>query len=384
MSRLDALRGPTPPLDHNARSIAALAANPACDRRAVLDAVGVDKNLMAVHLGYSAQFGQSPFAVVRTRQFEEIVRAGGGAGLLPLLREALGLSIDTARWESADESADEGGGESAEEGAGEAHAVRHTRTEALVARAAGDPGTAVVLDRLLLRLDVAGHEVHLEPGVLVFQAGERFHVVTIKPFAVVDGQAETGRVSAAAREAAVYVHAMRALLVRMGLAPDRVSHDVVLVCPENFSNVPTASLLDVRRELSVLAWQLARLTRIDRILDGLPSGLSLDLRIEAGVPTRPAADLDEAVSGIAARYAPECLSACEMAYFCRAEARSGGALDALGRAVRDDLGGVETVGAAIGLATGTRTATAGEQGVAERLRHIRKIYQETVAQETVA
>src|SRR5438270_10649604 len=41
--RLAELRGPVPPRHHDARTIAALTANPGCARRAVLDAAGVDK-----------------------------------------------------------------------------------------------------------------------------------------------------------------------------------------------------------------------------------------------------------------------------------------------------------------------------------------------------
>ena len=43
MNRLDELRGPMPPHPHNARTIAALAANPGCARRGLMDAAGVDK-----------------------------------------------------------------------------------------------------------------------------------------------------------------------------------------------------------------------------------------------------------------------------------------------------------------------------------------------------
>ena len=48
---------PAPPLD--ARALAALAANPGCRRRAVLDAAGVDKGALAGRLGSPAPFGQS-------------------------------------------------------------------------------------------------------------------------------------------------------------------------------------------------------------------------------------------------------------------------------------------------------------------------------------
>ena len=42
-ARLDKLRGDTQPVSHNARTIAALTANPGCARRSLMDAAGVDR-----------------------------------------------------------------------------------------------------------------------------------------------------------------------------------------------------------------------------------------------------------------------------------------------------------------------------------------------------
>jgi hypothetical protein len=61
--------------------------------------------------------------------------------------------------------------------------------------------------------------------------------------------------------------------------------------------------------------------------------------------------LVEALRHLEARYAPECLTTCEMAFLCRSEAR--GTTTALGRSVQEDLGGVDRVAAAIGLAEDT-------------------------------
>lgn len=369
MNRLDALRGPAAPVNHNARSIAALAANPGCARRAVMDAAGVDMRKVAEHLGHPTPFGRSVFAIERARRFRRTVTDDGGAHLLRLLRERLGLSLpEVGRVDLADVGGDE------------SPHVRYARTRNEIRRAAEDrDGTRTLLDRPLLRLTMAGYRVHLEPDVIACRAGGRFHVVTIKNFAIIDGQADSDRVSAAAREAAVHVHALRELCTELGLDPLRVSHEVLLVCPENFTDVPTGALLDVRRQLDVLDRQLARLTRIDRILDELPPGLSLDLRPVDGVPTRPPGELAAAVAAIAARYAPECLSSCELAYFCRAEARACGSVDVLGRAVRDDLGGVESVHTALGLADGTLTPAPEQAELAARLRYARQVYTEAVA-----
>lgn len=67
-----------------------------------------------------------------------------------------------------------------------------------------------------MHLTVAGQRVYLEPDLIAFQLAGRFHVVEIKSFAVIDGQADASKVSAAATQAAVYVLAMRQLLTEAG------------------------------------------------------------------------------------------------------------------------------------------------------------------------
>jgi hypothetical protein len=49
------------------------------------------------------------------------------------------------------------------------------------------------------------------------------------------------------------------------------------------------------------------------------------------------------VESVPATYAPECLSACELAFHCRDRSRAAGAVTALGRPVRAELGGLTTV-----------------------------------------
>src|ERR1700758_3405608 len=87
VARLAIVRGRAMPKSHNARTIAALASNPGCARRAVMDAAGVDKQRLAAHLGYPAPFGQSGFALARGNAFEHQLKADGAAQILQLLRE---------------------------------------------------------------------------------------------------------------------------------------------------------------------------------------------------------------------------------------------------------------------------------------------------------
>lgn len=365
--RLDALRGDAAPVDHNARTIAALAGNPGCDRRAVLDAAGIHKQNTAVHLGHPAPFGQSPFALARARSFEELVKADGCAHLLRLLRDTLGLSIPEVAYTDI-----------ADVGGNAAHQLRHTHTRAELRRAAEDDERSCTLfDHPLLKLPVAGHEVYLEPAVIAFQIGGRFHIVEIKSFAIIDETADSAQVAAASRLSAVYVYALKALFEAEGIDPDRVSHEVVLVCPKDFANHPTATLLDVRQQLASLRRQLSRLTGIDRILDRLPPDLSFTL-------DQSPAELARAIRTVEARYAPECLSSCEMAYFCRADARACGSLDALGRTTRDDLGGLESVDAVLDLVGGDLLASPEHAEILGQLRHVGAIYGEHTEAKAVA
>jgi hypothetical protein len=340
-ARLARLRGGALPVRHNARTIAALASNPGCARRAVLDAAGVDKHRLAAYAGFPASFGLSRFAISRGNAFEAQVKASGAAELLRLLREHLNLPIPEA---SYDDLGEVGGNASPE--------LRHARTRSLLARAVTRPdGAGTMFDHPLLTLQVGGRAAYLEPDLVAFQVGGQFHVVEIKSFAVIDGRADGDKVAAAAIQSAVYVLALRQALDGLGAGSEAVAvaDETILVCPENFSNRPVAASLDVRKQLTVLRRQLSRLTRIEDLLALLPPGLTFDLDPDdAGIPRRRPAGLAGALRQVEARYAPECLNTCEMCLFCRDEARGGTA--ALGRDVRDDLGGIEQVATVLSLA----------------------------------
>ncbi|MET7753922.1 hypothetical protein ABZT27_04315 [Streptomyces sp. NPDC005389] len=320
------LRGPaTPPRPLDARALAALAANPGCRRRALLDGAGVDKSALAAKLGSPAPFGQSQFAIVRGNSFEAKVKADGGRELLRL------IGVEDPSTVSVPELAAAG-----PEG-------RVART-ALALREATAAGAWTLLDHPLLALEVAGSPVYLEPDAVVVRPDGGWTVVEIKSFPMVDGAADASKVGAAARQAAVYVLALeRVAAVTEGA---KVAQSVLLVCPKDFSNLPTASVVDVRKQRSVTRRQLDRLTRIDEIAAALPEGVSFD------VAERSAEELTAAVECVPHQYAPECLAACELAFHCRSRARQADAVETLGRSVRGELGGLTTVGAVLAAARG--------------------------------
>lgn len=84
-ARLARIRGRALAKTHNARTIAALASNPGCARRAILDAAGVDKQRIAAYAGFPAPFGQSRFALAgqRVRGSGEGQRGSGAADPAP-------------------------------------------------------------------------------------------------------------------------------------------------------------------------------------------------------------------------------------------------------------------------------------------------------------
>ncbi len=360
-NRLDALRGNAKPLNFTARTIAALTNNPGCGRRTLMDAAGIDKTRLAAHVGFPAQFGMSPFALARGNAFEAQVKANGCAELLRLLRDKLGLPIPEVSYVPLDVVGDR---------TDRTVRYRRTRSELLRALRSGDDEPRTLLDHPMLRLRAGGHEVFLEPDVIAFQAGGRFHIVEIKSFAVIDGQADGDQVAAAVKQATVYVLALRDLLAEVDVPPETVSHDVILVTPENFSFRPTATLIDARKQISVVRRQLSRMTRIDALLDALPPGLSFDLALDADdAPTRPYEELESALGSVDARYQPSCLANCELAGFCRDRSRVTESVDVLGPAVREALGGIEAISTALGLADGTRTPSADQADVTRALRH---------------
>ncbi|MFJ4717297.1 hypothetical protein [Streptomyces sp. NPDC088785] len=336
--RLAELRGPdTPPRPLDARALAALAANPGCSRRALLDGAGVDKGRIADALGAPATFGQSQFALTRGNAFEARVKADGGAELLRLVHARVGAAGEAepvpALVRTPDLSAVGPEGRTART----ALALREA-----VASAAGS-GAWTFLDHPMVVLDVAGSPAFLEPDAVVVHPDGSWTVVEIKSFPMIDGAADAAKVGAAARQSAVYVLALEQVAERTPGA--RVRDRIVLVCPKDFTNLPAASAVDVRKQRAVTRRQLTRLTRIEDIAAALPPGTVFD-------PEQPPRELTAAVESVPAAYAPECLAACELAFHCRDRSRAEGAVTRLGRPIRAELGGLTTVDAVLAAAHG--------------------------------
>jgi hypothetical protein len=348
--RLARLRGPRPPQPYTARKITALTANPACARRAVLDAAGVDKALLAQRVGYEPRFGQSPFALAREQAFHSLVKWGGYAELIRLLREQLSVPVAEAQVTDLNEV---GGNASLH--------VRERETRRLIAHVASGREVRLILDRPVLTLEVAGQTAYLEPDALTHRIGGKFYVVLIRSFAAIDGQADPAAVAEAAKQAAVYVLALRRAFETTGLSTEQISHEFMLVCPKDFSNRPYGRLIDLRQELDALRFQLSRLRRAEDLAAQLPATATLDT-------DRGADELSASIEALDASYTPTCLSFCEMARYCRDEAEACASPARLGSGVRNDLPGIDSTRVALDYLDGVAAPGEAEAEAADLLR----------------
>ncbi|MGH3313939.1 MAG: hypothetical protein ACRDP3_25710, partial [Streptomyces sp.] len=324
-----------------------------CHRRALLDGAGVDKSALAEALGAPAPFGQSQFAFMRGNAFEARVKADGGAELIRLLCARTGEAPpEPGEVTVPDLTAPGPAGRTARTRLALAEATAAASASPSASTATGrGPANWALLDHPMLALDVAGSTAYLEPDAIAVHPDGGWTVIEIKSFPVLDGSADAAKVGAAARQAAVYALA----LAQPGL-DGTVRDEALLVCPKDFSNLPTAHGVDIRKQLATTRRQLARLTRLEEIAKDLPAGTVLD-------PSRPAEELTAAVGSVPAAYAPECLSSCELAFHCRAQARTAGAVESLGRSVRGELGGLRTIESVLAAAAdGPDGRTADETG----------------------
>ncbi|MGY3206269.1 hypothetical protein [Streptomyces sp. TE5632] len=361
--RLAALRGSAKPRAYNARSLAALENNPRCTLRALLDASGSDKAAIAAHAGHPSPFGQSSFALARGNAFEAMVKDNGCAELLRVLREILGLTLPEVGYKDLNDVGGDGD-----------RKTRRDHTTQVLLQAARGAGDGTLFDHPMLHLQVGGDEAFLEPDLVAFRIDGRFHIVEIKSFPIIDGQADPAQVRSATTQACAYIIALRALLARAGIDEQAVSDTVVLVAPKDFTNRPTAAFVDARKQVAALTRQLARIARIGDLVDLLPEGLTFDLALDAdNRPRRPAEELTDALEQVPATYRPDCLNHCEMAFYCRSRARAEASLDVLGPAVREQFGGIDTTTMVLGLARGQLTPTGDQTEMAAALRHAARL-----------
>jgi hypothetical protein len=333
-----------------ARRIAATMEAPGCARRAVVDAAALDVDRLAAVLGGDSD-RQSPFAITRGNRFEKQVTDNGMAEIIALAREHLSLDIPEVRQKDLSHEA-----VSAEFPDADPKAMRSLLTRQTIARMlAGDPDGHNLLRHPMTSLEVGGVPAWLEQDVLAFAVGGRIHVVEIKSFPCVDDRADGDKVSAAARQSAVYILSLMDLVEELGYPRPIVSTSVLLVMPQNLGLTPVGKKLDVRLFVSRLRRQLDAAPDVRAVLDGLPADLALPLlpgrRATEAQRAAAAGPAHEVLSAIPSRFGDSCLK-CPLFRTCREEAQSHGLTSQLGNATANSCGAVSTVNRALALAEG--------------------------------
>jgi hypothetical protein len=344
-SALDSIRGSMERARANARTVAALTDNPGCTRRRVIDAAGVRAYDLAETLGHPATRGQSPFAITTGRKFESRLKEDSRYRLLAeVLKPFVVLPIDALRIEDLNRGSGKGVPRL------EYRAKETEKVLASIAR--GDDDAPHIVDHPVLVFDLAGTPVYLEPDALAFRVGNQLELVEIKSYAIIDGQADPGKLSATAGQSAVYLLALRATLARLGFDPELLRQSVILVAPRNFGRTPTAHRVPLRKKMIALERVLRAVPRTSAVVGTLAQGFTLDVdpgkKLDAA--SRKAA-LDRAVRQLPMLYVPECLAACDMAKYCREQAVVDDDPSRLGRVARDTLAGVHRLADALRLAT---------------------------------
>lgn len=347
-ARLDQIRGGLDQARANARTVAALTDNPGCSRRRVIDAAGVKAHQLAASLRHPVTRGQSPFAIVNGNRFEYRLKRGSDYGLLV---EALRPFVDLPDEGLVVSDANDVRGQLYSPAWMKAR-VKKT-DEALTAIATGAADAPHLVDHPVLVFDLAGTPVHLEPDALAFRVGNELELVEIKSYAVIDGQAPPDKVSATAGQSAVYLIAVRSTLERLGLDPGVLRTSVILVAPRNFGRTPTAHRIPLTKKSAALSRVLASVPRTTDLLAELPAKFTLDVDPQGKLSEdKRVKALDKAIRQIDMLYVPECLSSCDMARFCRHQARTDDDPARLGRTARDSLAGVDRLKDVGRLATG--------------------------------
>ncbi|MGE4163946.1 MAG: hypothetical protein AB7G23_19645 [Vicinamibacterales bacterium] len=344
---LEQIRGTLPLARVNARAVAALTENPGCTRRRIIDGAGVVAHELAAALGHPTPRGQSPFAIEGGNRFEDRLKKRSG---YELLVDALAPYVSLPR--PPDLLVEDVNDVRGRRFTQEWMAARVERTDDVLSRIArADDGAPHIVDHPVLRFDLAGVMVNMEPDALAFRVGDQLELVEIKAYPIIDGQADPGKLSSTAGQAAVYHMALRATLERLGFDPELLTWSVILVAPRNFGRQPTAHRIPLKKKSMSLDRVLRAVPRTADVLATLPPSLTFDVDPNRALDEKVLrSTLRAAVQSVPALFVPDCVQNCDMAKFCRWEAWDRDDPARLGREARDNLAGVHSLADALRLA----------------------------------
>jgi hypothetical protein len=321
----------------------------------------LDKLVRRTH--YEVDFGQDPQTFLRGQLFERRVKDKDYAALIQLLREHAGFAITDARIRNL-----KSGAAPNEQGLKQ----RATETRQLLRKMVrGGEDAPNIVDGAVLTCQIAGRTAYFEADGLAAAAGGRIHVAEVKSFPLTDGRCDNGKLGAACEQAAWYVLLCQRELTELGLPPDAVSNEGLIILAKGLGLEPALVKYDLTN----------RIGRAEQLLDS--AHVDEDVLQAVGDAQFPSADgdpnvriemLERMMDRVGTQYRPDCLEDCGAAKLCRARAQAAGLASICGSSIVRMLPGVRTLGRAAELASGGKPAPI-ERHAAAALRQANAVYE---------
>ncbi|MET7948992.1 hypothetical protein [Micromonospora sp. NPDC005324] len=217
----------------------------------------------------------------------------------------------------------------------------------------------------LLEFDLAGVTTHLELDVLSCASLGQLTPIEIKSLPLHhQTDADPHKVGAAVRQIAVYMVALRRLVIVSGGTRDQVADQALLVMTSGFSMRPEAFVVDMRPHVDHLEWVLAQQPNAGLVLADLPrpailpSPMAPEASPEEKLEIKAATK--EAVSALPMHYGDGCAT-CPMLAFCAKEAELHDSVAQMGTQAANACGSVGTISAAFDLIGGRRMPVSGAE-----------------------
>jgi hypothetical protein len=361
------IRGDSPRRSATVHVLAAYSQHTDCNLATLGFSAGVDFDRLLAGTRLRAPFGQSPFAFRRGLAFEKLLRADNYAATAAVLREEMrytssGIQVVNVR-EPYPATA-----------ASMPLRARDTR-EILERIIRGDRSAPDLVDGAVLSATIGGRPAFFEADALAARTGVQIRVAEVKSFPKVDDRVDAEKLGAALDQVAIYILLAREEVGRLGGDPDRLVSDLaMLITPLNVGMTPTLSVQRVAN----------RITRIEKLLRGVPRAEDVAAAVPAGLSFGPVADRAadtnrriDTLHGIADQvgtaYKPACLTTCGNALFCRERAFGQGLPCVSGTAAVRLLPGVPSLDRAEELSRGATPASA-ETPAADHLARAGRLY----------
>lgn len=361
-------RGTASSAGNNSREVAKYIATGRCPTRGLCLASGVSTDRLLRGTRYEVPFGQSPFAIQRGRKVEEVARADD-AEAIRLRAEAEFGSFK--RWRVLDvtqlyKKPDWSTG------------VRAT-SELVKQILMGDENAPTLIFGAAFAYKLKERLQHYEADALLLHPSGALHVVEIKSFPKVAGQADGEKLGAALAQSSIYVLALRELVTELGGVPDiSVSNEVLIFTPENFRLRLTSTKKNVERRARFTHEALKQMPAIKEYSAAVPRAFTFGAVADSDATEadriRP---LEAIASCVGTTFGSECKGNCGLFRFCRERQYRGRQLAVLGAEVTNMLPGIESWDEVIELSEADAlTLTANRRILAERLSRARRLLEE--------